>query len=224
VCAIPIRAYNQLLVVFEDGIILTMTMGADDRPQFTWRKYYLGMEALSETNKYVIPIAWSSQADDAGRDRIHVSHYSDNSEVDTNLAKYVLELNHGWGFAGVGIPAYFDMAWNYAEAPLQEKVLRKCLLEGLSKGQATLWVQTAKNFEKTWSEVAVALDLPRSPTTLYSDFEPYSNINSLAQRGRNISLRVSNDVWKNGTLDEPEPSAICQVLILGFTPDGIIVK
>jgi hypothetical protein len=223
-CAIPIRAKNQYRVFFEDGNILTMTLvGGEMQPQFSFQKYFIGQTSFGTTTQYMVPICWSAQMDVNGIDRVHVGHYSTESQVSNAASKFVYELDRGWGFGGNAISANFTTNWNYASNPMSYKTLRKIVLEGVSKGYSNIIVQTSENFDRrdvTTAETTISL--PRNPDeVLTDDFYPYYNINSLASRGRNISLKVTN---KPVSITDPEPSHICQVMLLDFTSQGALAR
>ncbi len=227
VAAVPVRSKNQVRYFFEDGVILTLTLvGGEMEPQFTWQKYLIGASTVDDLTRYIVPIAWSSAVDEDGKDRVHIAHYSTSSSLIEN--QFVYELDVGWSFAGNFIPAYFTTNWNHASSPMTVKLLRKALLEGLSRGHANIVLQTAEDWSGSFTTFETDLSLPRTEITPISDeFVNYSNINSLATRGRVISLRLTNSP-QGATAAEKliaaEPSHLCQVLILGFMTEGQIVR
>jgi len=75
VCAMPVRKKNQYRVFFNDGDCLIMTL-TEDGPAFTRAVYQVPVEEQVDNKlQRLIPLAWTSQVDNTGRERIMVSHY-----------------------------------------------------------------------------------------------------------------------------------------------------
>jgi hypothetical protein len=216
-CMIPARASNQVLLFLQSGRVICMTMvGMEGQPQFTFREYYIGQDDTNETGKYLVPIAWSAQADHEGTERIHVAHYSTSSEVSESSSKYVYELNTGWSFAGNFIPAYFVTSWQYAQ-PSNNWKLTKLILDGVSFGQGSLRLTTARDLLPTFQTTAENVSMPKTPAaTLSTDYTPYFTVASPHDRGRTISMKFTAH---ETDITVPEPPHICQVLVLGLQPD-----
>lgn len=68
VVAWPVRSKNQYRLAFADGYVLTMTMnnGQQSAPTFSHQKYFTDASAI-------VPSAVSSQLDEGGEERIHLS-------------------------------------------------------------------------------------------------------------------------------------------------------
>lgn len=217
VCAMPVRSKNQYRVWFKDGKILTMTLaGSDMQPEFTFQRYFIGETGqVTDSTKYMVPIAWSSQVDHKGAERIHVSHYSTSSAVTEALGKYVYELDRGWSFDGNPIPAYFTLNWYYNKNPVGNTIIRKIISHGLSHGYSNAAVKIAVDLSDTYSTIAPNVSLPSSTaSSFYTDFKSFETITSIEGRGRSFSLKFIC------TPEDPEPSHIYQVLIVSFTPDA----
>src|SRR5690606_22620935 len=92
----------------------TMTLnGPEAQPNFTFQKYFMDQSTLGDDSKFIVPIAWSSQVDDKGRERIHVAHYSPLSALTSN---YVYELDKGWSFDGDYIPHRLETNWYFGQS------------------------------------------------------------------------------------------------------------
>jgi hypothetical protein len=214
--AIAIRGKNQYRLFFKDGAVVTMTMvGGELEPQFTFQKYLLGRATMDDREPFVVPIAWSSQADEEGVDRVHFSHYSPDSTVSAADSYFVYELDRGWSFNGQFIPAYFQTSWMYTN-PGANFGVRKMILDGLSYGYSNIEVTTARDLSNSFQTTRVICSLPKNAaTTLSDEFVPYSTVASLNERGRAISLKFT--AVGDGTgdaLNNPEPAHVCQVLLL----------
>lgn len=75
----PVRSKNQYRLAFADGHTLTMTMnnGQQSAPTFSLQKYFTSEGAIGTEGKYrypcIVPAAVSSQLDQGGEERIHIS-------------------------------------------------------------------------------------------------------------------------------------------------------
>lgn len=222
VCAIPVRSKNQYRLFFRDGYVLVMTLNPDGTPAFTLSQYYIGASSETDTTKYMVPLASSSQADEDGKERIHVSHYSEQSDVTTANGKYVYELEKGWGFDGNFIPHFINSNWHFQADPFSYNTLRKVRLEGASKGFSPLNIYTSSDYETTYSTTGVDISLPRSSssTTITSDFKPATNIASVAERGRSVSIKIKGELYTGDDVNDCYPPHILQALLIQFTPIG----
>jgi hypothetical protein len=203
-------------------------VGGEQAPQFTWQKYLIGASSVTDLTKVFVPIAWSAQMDEDGVDRVHIAPDQDEGGMEADDERFVYELDKGWSFAGNYIPHYFTTNWNYASQPMSVKLLRKILLEGVSRGSAHLVVTTASDWSTDFTTTETQLNLPRTAESEISDdFVAYSNINSLASRGRLIAIKLAGDPQGDTAalkLAAAEPSHVAQVLILGFTVDGQVIR
>ena len=223
VCAIPARSKNQYRVFFKDGYVLCMSLNPDLSPEFTFSRYFIGQTAVSETNKYMVPLAWSSQVDNNGEERIHVSHYSTESEVSATDGQYVYELDDGWSFDGKFIPRWVVTNWHYQGSPFTHATVRKARLEGQTKGYANLVISTASDYEDVYStqtvDISLSIDKNRTPLSDFSsDFRSCTNIANLAETGRNISFKIENTIPTGDTISDPQPPYVLQALLIQFAP------
>lgn len=210
VCAIPVRAKNQYLLFFKDGYVLCMTMNADSNPAFTYRRYILN----DNNDAFLVPIAWSSEVDNNGVERVLMSHYSNISEASTN---YVYQLDKGWGFAGQFIPAYYVVNWHYKD-PFTEMNLRKVRLDGLTLGVSSNNIYTSNDYNTTFDPQAVDISMTEETPLpqLYQDYWPATKLAHVGARGRSIGMKIE-DV---GTASNPIPPDIHQVLLLQYPVGG----
>lgn len=79
VCAWPVRSKNQYRVAFADGYVLTMTLnfGTNKAPDFSKQKYFIdGTTEVTDLYAHpaIVPAAISSQLDESGEERIHISN------------------------------------------------------------------------------------------------------------------------------------------------------
>ncbi len=216
--AIPVRAYNQYLLIFSTGDICCMTLvGGEMQPQFTFRKYLVGSPSATDYTRFMVPFAWSAEADETGSDRIHVAHYSPLSDITDADSKFVYELNTGWGFAGLFIPADFTTSWIYS-LPNANYNLKKVVIDGLSYGYSTIELTTARDLKDVFSTTRSIVSLPRTPeSSLSADLVPYTTVASQAERGRAIALKFTNVGSQSDKINTPEPPHIIQVLLLNET-------
>lgn len=216
VCAIPFRADNQYLVFFKDGKVLVMTMNPDGQPSFTFSTYYIG---AGTSGNFLVPFAWSSQVDDKGIDRVHVSHFSPLSTVSDANGLKVYEINRGWGFAGEPIPNYYTVNWYYKD-PFTATTLKKIRLDGLTQGVSSCKVSLAKEYDTTFSTSSADINLRVGQiggTEVYTtDLVPASVMANVAERGRSITFKVE------GTNTTPIPPDIHQIILPHFDAGGKI--
>jgi hypothetical protein len=219
VCAVPFRAKNQYVLFFKDGEVLCMTMNPDG-PSFTYRNYYIGQSALTETNKFLVPFAWSSQVSEKGVDRVHVSHFSPLSAVTTANGKFVYEMDQGWGFAGNFIPAEYVINWFYQD-PFTEVTLKKVRLDGLTQGVSSCRLLVAKDYDATFSTASSDISLPRNPLDSYSvEFVPATTMTNTNLRGRSMSLKVEDVIPSGDAITDPIPPDVHQAMMIQLDPGG----
>lgn len=221
VCAIPFRAKNQYVLFFKDGEVLCMTMNPDG-PSFTYRNYYIGQSTLSDTTKFLVPFAWSSQVDEKGVDRVHVSHFSPLSAITTSNGKFVYEMDQGWGFAGNFIPAEYVINWFYQD-PFTEVTLKKVRLDGLTQGVSSCSLFVGKDYDSTFSTNSSDISLPRNPLDSYSvEFVPATTMTNTNLRGRSMSLKVVDVIPSGDSITDPIPPDVHQAMMVQFDPGGKI--
>lgn len=220
-CALPVRDKNQYRLFFNDGRIVTMTLrGGDLSPGFTYQEYYLNAASTTDYTKRIVPFAWTSQVDEAGVEKIFISHYNADA---INTSAYVYALESGSSFDGNYIPHYFVVNWYFSDNPTQFNTLQAVRLYGLSRGVASLNVQAAgiqndMYFSgSTLSTTATPINLPRTASSITADFHDVTNRADIAARGLAIQLKFSGS---NTSLSTIEPSHVAQVLITYSSPDG----
>lgn len=225
--AVPSR--GKVCFSYSDGTILSMTRRSDGSAGFTWSRILIGATGSdqdnlfedSEYNKYLVPVAVSSQIDDDGKERIHASHYSTKSLIDADDAKYVYEMEVGWGFAGNYIPWYYTLNW-WSPNPFGDSVLRKVRLDGLTRGIGETKLSTAADYERDSTTAGVrftnttqSLTMPLSAyPRIYPDYVPATRMASSAERGRLIAVKVSGEFNSGLTSGTPTPPELHQVLLL----------
>lgn len=219
-CAIPVRAKNHYRVFFRDGRVLCASISPSGPPAFTFSTYYIGMDDLTETDKFLVPLAWSSQVDERGVERVHVSHYSATSAITDADALYVYELERGWGFAGRFIPAFFSTNW-YAKDPYTEKTIKNIRMEGLTLGYGSTVVSLAKEYEEVYNTVVEPISLPKTPwDEIETDYKPTSSMAHIARTGRNFSIKIEDVIPSGDTITDPVPPCIHQIMLTQYAPMG----
>lgn len=82
VAAWPVRSKNQYRLAFQDGYVVTMTTGGGNSPPtFSFRKYFItppdtdpDLGGSLYDYPSIIPIAVSSELDEAGEERVHIAN------------------------------------------------------------------------------------------------------------------------------------------------------
>jgi hypothetical protein len=201
---------------------LSLTMGPDGSPTFTFSNYYIGQDTLTETSKFMVPFAWSSAVDDKGIDRVHVSHFSPISTVSSANGKFVYEMDKGWGFAGRFIPNHYSVNWYYKD-PFTNTTIKKIRLDGLTQGVSSCSVSMAKDYDTTFSSSSVDISLPINPlSSLSQDFIPASTIANVNERGRSITFKVSGTLSADLLIGNSIPPDIHQIVLPHFDAGGRI--
>ena len=208
VCAIPVRSKNQYRVFFKDGKVLSMTITPEQSPAFTFSEY-----TLNDTVNKAVPVAWSSQVDDTGVERIHFTSYTQDY-----FPLYVYELDRGWGFDGYAIPASYTVNWYYKD-PFSDSTIKKVRLDGLSQGFSTCAITLAKDYNLQFNTVGTDISIPKSKVGEFTiDLVPVTNMANVAATGRNLSLKVTDTLLDIG----PTPPDIHQMMLVQFDPGGKI--
>lgn len=222
VCAIPFRTKNQYRLFFKDGYVLIMTLNPDGTSEFTYAQYYK-YDSTDEGEewddpdyyeaRFIVPLAWSSQVDDNGEERIHISHFSEDSEIDGDgNGDYVFELEKGWGFDGEFFPSFIETNWHYQQGPFQNNTLRKVRLEGLTRGSAPLRVYTSKDYETTYSTTYTPISLPNTDLSSFlEDYIAETDMANVAARGRNVGIKITMVPEQY-----PLPPHVLQALLIQF--------
>lgn len=220
-CAIPVREKNQYRVFFNDGKIMTVTLRDGQEPAITFQEYYFNQSFLGERTNRLVPIAWTSEVDWQGKERIFISHYNEDSPFNTNR---VFALETGDSFDGQYIEHYFDTNWYFGDSPIMYHTLQRVRAYGLSRGLASLKIQATgpqTDFYFKGNEfpsTSVPLNLPRvNPIGITTDLQPVTNTADISARGLALQLRVSGSATSLSTI---EPTHAVQILMLYTQPDG----
>lgn len=231
VCAIPCRTNNQAWFVFKDGYVLCMTINPGAPPAFTYRRYFLGQtgdtadDLLSTTQaaKFIVPIASSSEIDQYGAERIHVSHFS---TLSTATSDFVYELNRGWGFAGNYIPEFYTVNYHYRD-PFAHRTVKHVAIDGLTLGVGSSLLNVAEDYatdsagNTLFNTTSVDVSVPLTPfSRLRQDYLAASRINATGSRGRSVSFKVKGAYYTGTGVTNPLPPDIHQVLLLQYLPGG----
>lgn len=211
VCAVPVRSKNQYRLFFRDGKVLVMTMNADGSNAFTFSQYYLEED---DTTSYFVPFAHSSQVDENGKERIHMSHYSPHSSAESD---YVFEFESGFGFDLNWFPAYFTTNWHFRN-PFKSTNIRKVRADGLTKGLGYGRITVGVDYdENSYAISDQDFSLPPNPSSsMLTDFRPTTTMASVMGTGRALSLKVFKDEEET-TLHPP----VCyQVLLTQYQAGG----
>lgn len=206
VAAMPVRAKNQYRLFFRDGKVLTMTVIPDGGAKFTTQELLLDDEII-------VPFAISSETDENGEELLHFSFYNPKTG---DYSNNVFELDKGWGFSGEPISHEFETNWFSGQNPAQYFGVQKVRMHGITRGRASILVAasgTQNQYGDAYHETEQWIDLPRTPVFFSDEGQPVSASTDLANRGMAIQLKFTNR-----TLTTPEPSHICQVLVLQSRP------
>lgn len=223
-CAIGVRAKNQYRLIMKSGKVYSFCM-TDEEPQICVSNY-------SNDATPRVPLAWSCEVQDNGRERIHVvwdSYYGKYAPSENNGTynpidpNRVYELDTGWGFDGESFDHYFELAPLYMDAAANWIGISSVRVFGKSHGLASLTVKARgieNDFEQPLTSTSEDISLPgRSPANYRREKYNVTNITTHANWGLGVSLRFQTPYSKGTT--NTEPSAIVQVIVIHPRLEGI---
>lgn len=213
------RNKNQYRLFMTTGEVYSVTITVDG-PK-VMRSNYLG-----------IPFAWTSELADSMKEHMMVTWdyiaaqnniQADGLALPIPNAKRVYEFDRGWGFNGVMMDAYFDLAFLYPTKGVQTTDVEKVRLFGMGHGYSKLDVKTAgmeTDFEQSYHTAVQDISLPSTRGAFYPAMRPVTAIIDQQNWGLGIKLRINNTTAPGST--ETEPPVICQVLNLHVRTQGAI--
>lgn len=213
------RNKNQYRVFFTTGEVYVVTLTTE------------GPKVMKSNYQY-IPFAWTSELADTMKEHMHVAWdyvvAQNNVQVNGSTlplpnSKRVYELDRGWGFNGVMMEAWFDLAFLFPTKGVQTTDVEKVRMFGLSHGYNKLDVKSAgmeKDFEQTYHTAVQDISMPSTTGAYYSTMRPVTSIIDQANWGLGIKLRINNTTAPGST--DIEPPVICQVLNLHVRTEGAI--
>lgn len=213
-----VRTKNQYRLFFRDGYILTMTM-TEKGPVFTTQKYTVTEQGTFTEEDPArigtfVTLASTSQMSQDGTERLFAIHRNTRLPYEYNK---VVELDVGWSFAGDPIKHYFETNSTSNNNPFLYSKVAYVRLHGLSKGKASLKIQTSGTNDGFIDHYNVtqeqSLDMPRVHALYDDDYLDTSDIKDLSDRGLSFKIRVSNR-----DLTAPEPQHACQLITLLHKP------
>lgn len=211
-----VRTKNQYRLFFRDGYVLTMSVTPKGYI-FTTQQYLFDEEAEDPRTATFLTLATCSQMAQDGTEKLFAAHY--NNRLPFNLNR-VVEMDVGWSFAGKAITYHFETNASSSD-PFTYSRLSKMRLHGLSKGKASLKVQTSGTNDgfvddyNTTQEQHLAL--PRNIALYKDSFTDTTDIKDLADAGLSFKLKVSGR-----ELLVPEPPHVCQLITTLNKPGGRI--
>lgn len=209
VCAYPVRYKNQYRLVLASGDIVVVTITTDG-PKIS--KINLGL-----TGEVNIPYAWSSEIDQRGKERVHVTWNT------RPRSAQVIELESGWGFNGRTFRHFFDMAHWFNKNGATYGGIERVRLHGQGYGASTLDVKTSgieEDYKQDYHTTIQDISMPRNLETLYDALFPVTSIVDQASWGLGIKMRIGGTTSENTTLTEPPH--ICQAAVLHVRTDGAL--
>ena len=212
-----VRTKNQYRLFFRDGYVLTMAM-TERGPVFTTQKYTVTEQGSGEDFEPRIDtfttFASTSQMSQDGTERLFAIHRNTRAPFTYNK---IVEMDVGWSFAGDPIQHFFETNASPNNNPFLSSKLAYIRVYGLSKGTASLKIQTSgtnDGFTDTFNIVQEQnLSLPRQDALYDDDFTSTTDVVDLADRGYGFKLKISNR-----ELLIPEPQHACQLITLLHKP------
>jgi len=218
-CAMPVRGKNQYRLFLRSGDVYSFCM--------TGEQPLIAMSNYSNDGVARLPLAWSSQVQDNGQERMHVvwdvfygryaatdyPYVESNDPVDGTR---VYELDSGWGFNGITFTHYFELAHLYNDNASNFLGVEGIRLFGKSHGMANLVVKAKgieRDFDQSYTTASQDISLPYTPPAhFYRSKQDVTNFVDHANWGLGVSLRIEGGQASN--LSTVEPSHIVQVMVV----------
>lgn len=251
VCAYVVRAKNQYIVWFRDGMQLVMTLvGPEQNTVFTFKKYFFPGPSTTYLTGRLFPMALCSKVDSNGKERVLFSLDLIRGVAETGaltvpntLTSYVYEGETGWtyshpSFSG-SIPAWFVTNHVFGENPFLKWTLKKVRVEGQSRGCADLNMTISHDYALPEDDPTVArsVDYNLPPTEqlgLPVNYTATSDMVNIRDTGRLVNLRSAHfnnsDKHNYGSLNDdsplygsnvPQPSHYVQLLLIQYEEGGM---
>lgn len=218
-CAIPCRSKNQYRLILRSGDVYSFCMTSEE-PMISLSNY-------SNDGVARLPLAWSSQIQDNGQERMHVVwdvFYGLRSPTDIDSSESndpisgnnVYELDSGWGFNGATFDHYFELAHIYNDNVSNFIGIEGMRVFGKSHGMSSLNVRAKgveTDFDQAYTDAAQDISLPYNPPEhFYKSKKDVTNFVDHANWGLGVSLRIESAQDRN--LSTMEPPHIVQVMVL----------
>lgn len=223
-CAFQVRSKNQYRLVLRSGTIYTFCMTGEE-PLITISNY-------SNDSCPRVPIAWSSQIQDNGKERLHVvwdEFYSKYSPDDiggsyspiTNQRVY--ELDAGWGFDGETFDCSFETSPLFNDGTQNFIAIDRLRVFGRSHGVGSLVVRARgieRDFDQELTTASQDISLPAyAPANFYKEKRDVTSFTDHANWGLGVSLVFSSGVQKG--LTNTEPSHVIQIIVIQPRIEGV---
>lgn len=190
VCAINVRAKNQMRLFFWDGWILTVTM--TEPPQFTTQRYFTPADDEHSEPTPWVPRMISSGIDSSGRERIMCSFYGGVNEG------YVYEMDSGSSLDGEPIPAYVTMSPLTIGDSNGEKRYDRYHVYGTGRRWATLTASRYKN-DDTENTGNFSFNMGRGDSLATQKNVPMRGVVDSPVEAFDISLRFDSNSATEGS-------------------------
>lgn len=216
-CAMPVRSKNQYRLFLRSGEVYSFCMTAEEP--------LIAISNYSNDGVARLPLAWSTQIQDNGQERMHVvwdtfyGAYSPANNTGSYTAldpKVVYEMDSGWGFDGETFSHYFELSHIYNDNASSFIGIEGMRVFGKSHGVAGLTVRSKgieKDFDQDYTTAGQDISLPYTPpANFYRKKKDVTNFVDHANWGLGVALKFEGNVEKG--LPDMQPPHIVQVVVL----------
>lgn len=128
----PVRKKNQYRLYFADGEILTLTWLEDQKPRFTWQRWWL------DENKTPLTILSATTGVDEDNQSVSFVTFEDSN--------YVFRADHGDSFDGQPIEAHITFNPTHVNGPSKNFRLNVGHVHAVTRGEVELSTQIGTNY------------------------------------------------------------------------------
>lgn len=223
-CAMPVREKMQYRLFLNSGEVVSVCFtGEGPKPMIS--NYAVQTTSARSVR---VPIAWSSEVADTGKEMMHVvwdaalSRRGQDGSVGTiPNPRQAYRMDYGWGYDGVTFTHHFDLAHNFVDNGARFFQVDTVRLYGQGYGVASLEIKSSSietDFDQDFTVRGQDISLPPIQKHFYDGMKNVTSIIDHANWGLGTKFRIKNVTEENSALTEP--SHICQVLVMYMTTEG----
>lgn len=224
VCAIPVREKMQYRLFLTSGEVISVCFSSEG-PKSMISNYAI----MADEDNVRIPLAWTSQVNDDGKEVVAVVWNYGASFGSTGAAtlpsnpKLIHRLEYGWGYDGRHLKHHFDMAHTFMNSGSVNTTIGQVRMYGKSYGVATMNLRSSSvedDFDMPFNTTEQDMSLPANQEHFYDNMKDVTNINDHANWGLGTKFRMDSTNEEGSTLTEPPH--VCQLMVMYMSPTGAL--
>lgn len=222
VCAFPVREKMQYRLFLTSGEVVSVCFTSEG-PKTMLSNY---ANKSTDVSNIRVPLAWSSQVADSGKEMIHVvwdylaSLGSDGTADEPSNPRRIHRLDYGWGFDGKHMRHYFDLAHTFFANGAVNTTIGQLRFYGKSYGVATMNLKSSSiedDFDMSFNSYQQDMSLPAKQEYFYDNMSNVTNINDHANWGIGTKFRMDSTIPENSVLTEPPHMVQLMVMYINTT-------